>query len=55
MDNTFGYDIDFSENISDQVKKRARPEKRPKHSKEGSHCWSSEYAAPTPTLIESRH
>ena len=31
MDNNFGYDTDLSENISEQLKKRARPEKRLKH------------------------
>ena len=55
MDNNFGYDLDLSENIPEQLKKRARPEKRPKHGREGSHCGSSDCAVPCPPLIESRY
>ena len=43
MDNNFMYEIDLSENISDQLKKRAMIEKRPKHGRKGSHCGSSNY------------
>ena len=52
MDNNFGYNIDLSETISEQPKKRARPEKTPIHSREDSHCGSSDYAALAPPLLE---
>ena len=54
MDNNFGYEIDLSENISEQLKKGAMLEKRPKCGREGSHCEYSDYAASTPPLIENR-
>ena len=55
MDNNFGYILDLSENIPEELKKRARPEKGSKHGKESSHCGSSDYAAPTPPLLESQY
>ena len=54
MDN-FRYDLDLSENIPEQLKKRARTEKRSKHGREGSHCRSSDYSAPIPSLLEIRY
>ena len=34
FDNDFGYDLDILENIPEQLKKRARPDKKLKHGKE---------------------
>ena len=55
MDNNFGYDLDLSQNIPEQLKKWARPKRRPTHDMEGSHHGSSGYAAPTLSLLESRY
>ena len=55
MDTNFWYNIDLSENIPEQLKKKARPEKRSKHSREGSCSAFSDYTSPTPPLLESRY
>ena len=53
LDNDFGYDLDISENILEQLKNRARPEKISKCGKGCSHCGSRYYAAPIPPFLES--
>ena len=53
--NNFVYDIDLSESTPEQLKKGLDQKKRPKHCREGSHCWSSDCTAPTPLLLESRY
>ena len=45
--------MDLSENIAEDLKKRARQENWPKLFREGSHSGSRDYAALTLPLIES--
>ena len=51
LDNDFRNEQEILETISEQLKKRARPEKRSKQGKESSHCGSSDYAAPMPNIF----
>ena len=55
MDDNFGKEIDLSEHISEWLRKKAMLERRPKNGRKGSHCWSSDYTASNPPLIENRY